>query len=76
MKVRKRLAIRVRELRYFRGWSQEGLADIAGMHRSYIGGIERAERNISLDNLVRLARAFGMTPSELLNESSGSSPFH
>jgi len=57
---------RIRALRTTRGWSQERLAEEAGLHRNYVGGLERGERNVSLVNIGRLASAFGMTPSELL----------
>ncbi len=52
------LAQRLRLLRTLRGWSQETLAEQAGLHRTYISGIERGERNLGLDNLDKLARAF------------------
>ncbi len=57
---------RLRELRFKKGWSQETLAAQAGLHRTYISGIERAERNIGLDNVEKLADAFGISVDELL----------
>lgn len=57
---------RVRNLRTSRELSQEDLAELAGMHRNYIGGIERGERNITLLNLIRLAKALEISPSEFL----------
>lgn len=62
---------RVRELRHARGLSQEELAHRAGMHYTYLGGIERGERNPALLNIGRLARALGVSPSELFPESHG-----
>lgn len=49
----------VRARRLARGWSQEEFADRAGLHRTYIGGIERGERNVSLVNVERIATALG-----------------
>lgn len=56
----------MRDLRVAHDISQEGLADLAGLHRTYVGGIERGERNVSFGNLLKLARALGVRPSELL----------
>ena len=56
----------VRSVRNERGISQERLAEVAGLHRTYIGDIERGERNLSLINIERLALALGIRPSELL----------
>jgi len=48
--------------------SQEKLAEKAHLHWTYIGGIERGERNVSLLNILRIARALNVTPSDLLKE--------
>lgn len=56
----------VREFRLGGGISQEDLADRARLHRTYVGGIERGERNVSFGNLIKLASALGVRPSELL----------
>ena len=56
---------KVRELRSARGYSQESFAHVAGLDRTYVGGVERGERNISLDNIWRLADALQVKPSEL-----------
>ena len=57
----------VRKKRRLLGLSQEGLAERAELHWTYIGGIERGERNVSLLNLVKIARALELTPSRLLS---------
>lgn len=61
------LAKNVRELRDRKGISQERLGEIAGLHRTYIGMIERAEKNITLVNLDKIARALGVKPSSLID---------
>lgn len=65
--ARKRLAQRVRLLRTRRGWSQEVLAELSGLNRSYIGAVERAEHNIGLDNIERIAEALETGLTELLD---------
>lgn len=60
------LGDRVSEFRRERGLSQEALADVAGLHRTYVGSIERGERNPSLLNLLRLSHALNISVSELL----------
>ena len=55
----------VREARVTNGISQEELAARSGMHRTYVGGVERGERNLSYTNLLRLADALGLSLSEL-----------
>ena len=70
---RKRAAVtvelgrRVRALREERGMSQEKLAEKAKVHRTYVGSLERGERNVALINIVRLAHALDVDPSELVS---------
>ncbi len=57
---------KLRNLREKKGWSQEELGFEAGLHRNYIGGIERGERNVGVVNLAKLANALGVRPRDLL----------
>lgn len=57
---------RVRALREEKGWSQEELGFQSGLHRNYIGGIERGERNVALLNIEKLAKALGVHARDLL----------
>ncbi len=66
-KIVRELAVRIRQLRQTKGWSQEKLAEAAGMHRTYLGGIEVARRNPSLRNLIRIARALGVSVKTLFD---------
>ena len=56
---------RVRALRQSRGLSQERLAELAGVHRTYLSSLERGERNVSLDNINAIAKALGVSTGEL-----------
>ena len=62
----KKFGERIRALRLEQGWSQELLAEKTGFHRTYIGMIERGERNLSLRNIETFANTFTITISELL----------
>jgi len=62
--------LRLAELRRSIGWSQEKLALESGIARSYLGGVERGQRNLSLVNICRLADTLNLPPSELLSFDS------
>jgi transcriptional regulator with XRE-family HTH domain len=59
---------RLRELRTQHGLSQEQLADLAGLHRNYIGNIERGENGIGIDNIILLARTLKVRPAVLFDK--------
>lgn len=63
------VAANVRRNRKARGWSQEVLAAETGLHRTYIGAIERAEQSITLATLQRLAKTLECSPQSLITES-------
>lgn len=63
------LAVNLRAMRLARGWSQEELAERCGLHRTYVGAIERGERNVTLETLNDLASAFGVSAAELISEN-------
>ena len=58
----------LRRYRVAHGYSQEAFADYLGVHRTYFGGVERGERNLTLRTLERIADLIGLDPRELLNE--------
>lgn len=63
--IQEKLGRKIREQRIIIGLSQEELANISGLHRTYIGSVERGERNVSLQNIVTIAKALSITPSIL-----------
>ncbi len=68
MDIRSRFGITIRKIRLEKGFSQEILALRANLHRTYISDIERGERNVSLDNIHKLAMALGITLEFLFTE--------
>ncbi len=64
--ILKRFGLRVRKLRKAKGLSQEAFAADCGLDRTYMGGIERGERNVALRNIEKIAKALGITVSELM----------
>ncbi len=61
---------RARRFREAAGLTQEGLADVAGLHWTYIGQIERGERNLTYKNVLKLARGLGVEPTRLVPDES------
>lgn len=67
--LRKQLGRAIRRLRSAEGHSQESFADAIGVHRNYMGTVERGETNITLDNIERIAKGLDLTVLELLKEA-------
>lgn len=65
--LQKALGARIRELRRKKGFSQESFADHCGLHRTYMGSIERGEHNLTIQTVLTIARGLGMTVSKLLS---------
>jgi len=68
-RARKTFADSLRKARLAKGLSQEDLAELADLHRTYVGSVERAERNVSIDNMEKLAKAVGLPLSKMLEEA-------
>ncbi|MBT3192544.1 MAG: helix-turn-helix transcriptional regulator [Verrucomicrobia bacterium] len=69
--IKKQLGQRVREQRLKAGISQEKLAELTGLHRTYISDIECGTRNVAIINIVRIAEALATQPSELVKGIEG-----
>jgi transcriptional regulator with XRE-family HTH domain len=68
--LQRRLGRNLRVLRKTKGMSQEEFADALDIHRTYVGGLERGERNVTLKTVERIADALGIEPSDLLAEAA------
>ena len=64
--LQRTLGENLRRYRQSKGLSQEALADVLGVHRTYMGGVERGERNLTLRSLERIAESLDMKPTDLL----------
>jgi len=74
--ARRRFAANLRSIRQQKGLTQEALADLTDLHRTYIGSVERGERNISIDNMEVIADALGVPIWEMLCPSPVICPGH
>lgn len=63
--IKTNFGLNIRKLRLAQSLSQEELAELASLHRTYIGSIERGERNVSLENIVIISRALKVSPCTL-----------
>lgn len=66
--IRKDFGLKVRMRRYEKGYTQEELAEKADLHPTYVGSVERGERNIALENIIALAKALSCSPKDLMPE--------
>ncbi len=66
--LQKTLGRNLRRHREERGLSQEAFADVLGVHRTYMGGVERGERNLTLKSVERIAASIEVDPLDLLSE--------
>ena len=66
--ARRIFAENLRKARLAKKLSQEDLAEVSGLHRTYVGSVERAERNVSIDNMERLSAAVGVSLPDLMKE--------
>ena len=68
--LQRRLGRNLRSLRVSKSLSQEEFADTLAIHRTYMGGLERGERNVTLKTVERIAGSLGIDPAELLSEDA------
>lgn len=68
MDIKILLGNNIRKFRKLRGLSQEELAEISNLHRTYLGSVERGERNITIDNIQRIAKALNINVKQLFEE--------
>ena len=66
--IRRRLGVKIRELREKKGLSQEEFAEVCGLHRTYIGSVERGERNLTLASMETIAKALSISISQLFRK--------
>jgi transcriptional regulator with XRE-family HTH domain len=64
--IRKAFGLKVRTRRFEMDITQEELAEKADLHPTYVGSVERGERNIALENIIALAKALGCSPKDLM----------
>lgn len=65
--IRKAFGKRLRQLRQEQGYSQESFADAVGLHRTYVGAIERGEQNVAIDNIAKLAKTLRISIAKLFD---------
>jgi transcriptional regulator with XRE-family HTH domain len=66
--LQRRVGLNLLAYRQARDLSQEAMADVLGVHRTYMGGVERGERNLTLKSVERIAEKLGMDPLDLLKQ--------
>lgn len=72
--LQKTVGLNLRAYREAKGLSQEAMADVLGVHRTYMGGIERGERNLTLKSLERIAERVNISPLVLLDPQDAPGP--
>jgi transcriptional regulator with XRE-family HTH domain len=63
--IQRQLGDRIRKLRVEKGWSQEDFAEVTGFHRTYVGAVERGEKNMTISTLQTVAKTFNVSLSVL-----------